>query len=606
MKLAVVDLTCAPSAKLAARLRRDYDFLMLALPLPGFATDQNGVPRIASVSNVEAVKRRLLLTLAALFEDGARDKGPRANGAVCSFAAAADYSLFMESRFPFVLLNDIGEFVDLPKLRRIDLFSDSPRAGACRLPLLCLAKTLAISLRVYEFGRRGQGAKEWLVRHLPDPTQPWWLALRQRMRRFSGTQKPAPTLADSRACQSSLRTAMLVYHPKSARHLLPVRDELIQLGHSVTFFSPRPEVSRYLGDANCPHRDLPNSLPSRRLSMEVSDYLRGLPLKLSSAGGPGDILINALKRVMERLAYSELIRYVSCAAPLALAFEKGSFRLALGSDSGSTVGRTFFLTAERLGLATAFLQHGAFTVAPDVAPYFTAARIFTWGETSRQQLIDAGVENPDRIIAIGSPFEEDRLLDLASVPSLPRPLVLVAFGVPGNLVPERPFLAACREVVVAAERRPECDFIVKPHPGDHTHVWQRAIDERGAANITVRRDRDTYDLLKQCRLLITMFSTTGAEAAYLGKPVISVNLEQFPATNDFLRAGAAYTAQQPGELSAALSEILLAPAGKDRLTNLRKEFAARLLHREDRPAKRRIAEALEELGLARARSRSAC
>src|SRR4051794_29169941 len=123
MRLAVVDLTSAPSSPIAAKLRGGYELILLALPLADFDGDFGGRPRITHISSVETGKRPLLRALSQLFAYGAQDAGPRTPGAACSFAAAADYSLFMGCRFPFVLLNDIAQSADLRELRAIDLYS---------------------------------------------------------------------------------------------------------------------------------------------------------------------------------------------------------------------------------------------------------------------------------------------------------------------------------------------------------------------------------------------------------------------------------------------------------------------------------------------------
>ena len=600
-KLAVVDLIIAPDAKFLARLDREFQFILLLLPIEGY-TGSGGGTKVARISDIESHKTELLGELRELFACGSNDGGPRAPGAACSFAAAADYSLYINGRFAHVLLRDLARLVDFQELSSIDLFSDKPRGGAAKLPLLSLARSLDIVCRVHVMREHRPGVKEWLRNFLPDPSQPWWQVLRERIR-LTGVRPPSAQDLDDGSGKA--RIAMLVYHPKSVRHLIPVLEELVQAGHAVDFFSPRREVSDYLSGNQCASIPLVGALPTRKLAGQVAEFIQNLSLGTTAKEENERTVEHAFRQVLERLAFAELIVYSRCAQPLKDAFQTGGHKLAVGTDSGSTAGRCFFLTAERLGISTAFLQHGSFSVSPGNAPYFTKAHIYTWGDTSRQQLIDSGVEGPERITSIGSAFEEDHLNSLSQTESGSRPVILVAFGVPGNLVPERPFLAACREVISAAALHPGCDFLVKLHPGDKTAVWRGALQERGLANINISRE-DTYHLLGKSTALVTMFSTTGAEAIYLDKPVISVNLENFPATNDYLRLGAAYTAMEPGKLTAILAELLSNPGGPDRLAAARKEFANKLLYREAMPARKRIASTLEELALINQGSGCAC
>jgi hypothetical protein len=602
-RLAVVDLTTAPPAQILTSLERDFDLVLLLLPVEGL-TGGKGRARVVQISDIERFKKSVLVDLKGLFACGANNSGPQAEGAACSFAAAADYSLYTNSRFAHVLLSDLGRLVELSELTSIELFSDKNRGGMARLPLSCLAKILGISLSVHSLKEHRFGARELFRRLLPDPTQPWWQTLRERIR-LTGINKKNIALQAPIEGTAGARMAMLVYHPKSVRHLVPVLEELTQAGNAVDFFSPRPEVTDFLRTANCASYPLTGPLPTRHLARQVEQFIQRLEIGSTAESSNERSLQACFKLALVRLAFAELIVYTRCARPLAEAFRQGGHKLAVGTDSGSTAGRCFFLTAEQMGIPTAFLQHGSFSVSPNNAPYFTRAHIYTWGDTSRQQLIDSGVSDPERITPIGSAFEESHLNSLNRKKRDGRPLILVAFGVPGNLVPERPFLAACREVVAAAAIHSSCDFVVKPHPGDKTSVWQGALNERALSNIKLSSE-DTYQLLGQSALLITMFSTTGAEAIYLDRPVISVNLENFPATNDYFRHGAAYNATEPGSLARLLTEILTVAGKPDRLTAARKEFANKLLHREAVPARQRIAAALEGLALAGKGSGCSC
>jgi hypothetical protein len=602
-RLAVVDLTISPSTQILASLERDFDLVLLLLPVEGL-TGGKGRAQVVQISDIERFKNALLDDLKELFAYGSNNSGPQAEGAACSFAAAADYSLYTNSRFAHVLLNDLARLVAFSELTSIELFTDKSRGGTAKLPLACLAKVLGISLGVHSLKEHRFGARELFRRLLPDPMQPWWQTLRERIR-LTGINKKNIALQAPIEGSAGARLAMLVYHPKSVRHLIPVIEELTQAGNAVDFFSPRPEVTDYLRTANCASYPLAGPLPTRRLARQVGQFIQELDIG-STAGCDNERSMQACFRLaLVRLAFAELIVYTRCARPLAEAFRQGGHQVAVGTDSGSTAGRCFFLTAERMGIPTAFLQHGSFTVSPNNAPYFTRAHIYTWGDTARQQLIDSGVSNPERMTPIGSAFEESHLDSLDRKRADGPPLILVAFGVPGNLVPERPFLAACREVVAAAASHSACDFVVKLHPGDKTSVWQEALKERPLSNIKLSSE-DTYQLLGQSTLLITMFSTTGAEAIYLDRPVISVNLENFPATNDYFRHGAAYTATERGSLAKLMTEILAVAGKPDRLAAARKEFANKLLHREAQPARKRIAAVLEGLALASKGSGCSC
>jgi Capsule polysaccharide biosynthesis protein len=305
-----------------------------------------------------------------------------------------------------------------------------------------------------------------------------------------------------------------------------------------------------------------------------------------------------IRSVFKRQAMSMTPIYADLAAQLPAIFAKERINLVLGTDSGSVAGRCLFRTAERMAIHTAFVQHGAFVQVPSVAHYFTNARLLLWGASSRDTLLRSGVSQPERITSIGSAFEEETLKATAkqsnaSAVTNQTSMVLVTFGVPGNLVGEGPFLKAATEVIHAAEQLPHIQFVIKPHPGDKTNLWEKNAREQTLQNVTIRRDADTYALMRSCRVLVTMLSTTGAEAIYLGKPVISVNLDHLPTGLDYIAFGAAYRIDQPRTLSALLRSLIEGPRDADPLAEVRRDFAKHFLYREERPAAERIVNYLE-------------
>ena len=113
-------------------------------------------------------------------------------------------------------------------------------------------------------------------------------------------------------------------------------------------------------------------------------------------------------------------------------------------------------------------------------------------------------------------------------------MILVTFGVPGNFIAEASFAGAASEVLAAAAELPNVRFVIRPHPSDRASVWKELISEGRPPNVLLCRDGDTYALMHECRMLVTMASTTGAEAIFLGKPVVAVNLERQEIDLDYI------------------------------------------------------------------------
>ena len=386
---------------------------------------------------------------------------------------------------------------------------------------------------------------------------------------------------------------MLVYQPKAWAHLLPVRDHLVRDGHTVVLVSPREATDRPLEAAGLPFIKAHERLPSPRFAMNLLRSLHRMKIDESDAmlrplvatGGP-------LRKMLAWRALYYSTVYAGLARKAAVLEELDG---VIGTDSGSVAGRFFFRSALTSGKPAVLLQHGLFAANAGVREYFVGQRIFVWGSTSFEQL-ERHVSSASAFVEIlGSPLLEQRLTETTSAAeSDGRTIVAVAFGVPGGFMSVGAFMAAAREVLLAAGRLSDFGFVIKPHPGDSTTIWHDLIEETGVTNVTVVRNRDIYSLLRTSQALITMVSTTGAEASCLGLPVFSVDFSGANRSADFVQSGAAYVVEREGELADRLRSVLTSP-GRDELFAVRAAFAGRFLHREDESASKRVARRLVEL-----------
>ena len=612
MKIAILDLSRADSVSLDAWLD-DRECLVLSVrPLADVAG------RAASVRQLtpyESVADEHLALFRPLFTAGQADAGPRLPGAVISAVATIDHVVYVASRAAYPLLRDLEELSEGRTIDGIELVTDAPRSGrffqACR----AFARSKGIKLRVVSASPKGDvperissaiedcaerihfgapaalnSARAFLKRHAAGG--------RLWPRRDAGAEGSAAQRSDN------LHAAMLIYHTKSWRYVLPLRTALLAAGHDVTLISTRVESDRVLRAAGVPFTTIPNSLPSLRFYKTVSEYFEKLPLdaadpvsqRLVAEGG-------ALRRVVVALAVHASQIYRELGARLPAIFRRQKTNVVFGTDSGSVAGRCLYRTAEQMGIASVFLQHGALLVSHGVAEYFTASHKLVWGASSRDSLIKAGVGHPELIESIGSPFLEQHFATVAANAatdsdndSSPGP-VLIAFSVPGGFLDDSGFLQAAREVMHAARALPHVPFVIKPHPGDRSTVWEDLLAAGPAPNVSIQRGTDTYELLHRCRVLVTMFSTVGAEAIYLGKPVVSVDLEHARLETDYLAAGAAYVVDDPETLAPLLERLLSAAPGSDSLADARARFGQAFLHSEARPAAERITEYVERVVL---------
>jgi hypothetical protein len=563
------------------------------------------------LTNYETIAEKHLGLCEPLLRRGSHNEGPRLPGAEVSFIAAADFALFMESRSHVTLLWDLERLYRENQISHIEFVTDLADEGSYESTVRAFARSYHLSYRVITLRSPRLGAIKSLssaINFLANKLHPHGAAytaygrafVRHRMFTSMRQQTVEDALGNS-VPPRRLRVAMLFFDPKSGRHLFPIREQLLEDGHEVLLISPRLETDKVLQAAGLPFISLRPTLPRAPFLRDVERYMQSLELathhlskRINSA------LDDSFRFVFTRQAMSMIRIYCDLAAQLPAIFAQRGINLVVGTDTGSLAGRCYFRTAERMAIPTVFVQHGAFVQARAVATYFTDAQLLVWGASSRDTLVRSGVSRPERITCIGSAFEEETLGAAAkqskaatSVVNKATFMVLVTFGVPGNLVEEGPFLKAAMEVIHAAEQLPNVEFVIKPHPGDKSRLWEKNTSEHGLRNVTIRPNADTYDLMRSCRVLVTMLSTTGAEAVYLGKPVVSVNLDHLPSGLDYIAFGAAYRIDQPKTLGALLRSLIDAPRDTDQLAEIRRNFAKHFLYREDRPAAERIVNYLE-------------
>lgn len=111
-----------------------------------------------------------------------------------------------------------------------------------------------------------------------------------------------------------------------------------------------------------------------------------------------------------------------------------------------------------------------------------------------------------------------------------------------------------------AERHPDINIIVRPHPGEDKALWEREVNSK-IPNAEALFDGSVVDWILASRLLIQNSCTTGIEAAFLNKPCVSFA----PFRNPFFDI---YTANRVSRLIPTEGELLsvvdkLVASGKD-------------------------------------------
>jgi len=223
-----------------------------------------------------------------------------------------------------------------------------------------------------------------------------------------------------------------------------------------------------------------------------------------------------------------------------------------------------------------------------VVPDFT----FVWGNYWKEFLIKHGKYPADSLIISGQ-------IRTDIVPVLQNTIEQNFFGLSEGTrlivfasQPQRdPVLRkqAALDVFKATKENNNTFLVIKLHPAEKNDIgYYRSIAiEAGCENFTIIHDFDLYRLISICDLLITCFSTVGAETVYFKKPLIILDhLKQD--IQQYHREGIAFQATTAVELSKLVQKILASELVYDAAAY--KNYISKFAYKIDGQAAMRIKE----------------
>lgn len=285
------------------------------------------------------------------------------------------------------------------------------------------------------------------------------------------------------------------------------------------------------------------------------------------------------------------------------------------ADEITTRHKALVLAANRRRVPVVVVQHGVFSgddyelnyrhgpdqlQAEPTRSLLFPTRHCIYGENSRDALLALGYPYPERLVITGQP-RSDTLARAADIYDrkqfcerfkidLQAKIVLVAsqtFHAAGN----RGEFFAC--IYANLIGQPDLKVVVKPHPAED-FAWHRQQAERwGGKALVMPREISLYQGLAVCDLLITFYSTAAIEAAYLGLPVITLNLTGQPDPMPFAAQGWALGVYRATDLLQSAREALYDENVRQGLTDNARRFMAKEMYRLDGKASRRVVEQLE-------------
>ncbi|MEW1722082.1 hypothetical protein [Streptomyces sp. NPDC093109] len=369
-----------------------------------------------------------------------------------------------------------------------------------------------------------------------------------RLRKASAPRLDASSVPSSSA--SALPTTEVVALSWSSRHaatLMPVLEELDRHGH--------PSLLLDLATAPAEHCPAPGAglirlCPVAPEVLAVSGTVSGLRLDTEEPTGPdGSVMVGRhpvrLDR-LERLAAALIETTAGCTQPSWRAVIRTEAWLdevltavrphtVLLSNDTSPLGALAVHTAERHGVNTVHIQHGAWTPESVVWPALHSRHIVVMGERDVAPA-KAWVRHPEaEIHVLGQPrFDALAGLDRDAQRRNLRKLLAAGSGQSRDRIavwacqpfsPDR--LRAQADIICdglqAAQER--WGLVIAPHPAQDSHAFEYVLRRDGRPPVVVADPKvGARGCLAGADAVISAYSTCGIEAVLLDIPVLELDL----------------------------------------------------------------------------------
>ena len=214
--------------------------------------------------------------------------------------------------------------------------------------------------------------------------------------------------------------------------------------------------------------------------------------------------------------------------------------------------------AKSNGVKTFGLQHGI------IRPYnvgYNLSKIeasiqpmpdFTlvWGQYWKEQLIENANYRAETIKIVGQPRTD--IIPIMKKKYVENQKLITFFS---QLQPDlKEKFYSAESFIKVSKLHPDLQFEIKLHPAEKDDIYSKLITKIGSTNIRINQDKDTFQLLAESALIMTCFSTVGAEALCFGKPLITFD-SQGRDIAGYLSNQVAYWAKNEMELNTIITNF---------------------------------------------------
>ncbi len=249
-------------------------------------------------------------------------------------------------------------------------------------------------------------------------------------------------------------------------------------------------------------------------------------------------------------------------------FKRCRHKVITSIDENSPNPKSILDAAKYAHIKTVGVQHGSIHYLHPVYMYAEQETAWSpfpdltllWGEHFKRLLIEQSAYTEEQLVVIGQPrtdfsFDETfNAMDNAGQFLPPTDAVRVMFASQPQQDPSLRKRAAI-EVLTACGTLRNVELFIKLHPNEDKSYYEELTKTTGVPAIILKNEVNLYYLLNAADIVITCFSTVGAEAVFFRKPLIILDhLKQD--VLEYAQKKVAIQTTNEAELKAAIASFI--------------------------------------------------
>jgi hypothetical protein len=310
---------------------------------------------------------------------------------------------------------------------------------------------------------------------------------------------------------------------------------------------------------------------------------------------------NVLRSEMAWILYREIPRLAPFIALANRMINKNPPSLLMTADDADQKCRVFTLQARSKNIDTLVVQQGLVRKDYPEWVYFSGSKVACMGAHSKEIIHSQGVSK-NKITLTGC-IEMDRFFSkkikgyklFASQHSNKRPRVLFASQpyVFGAFMSKDARLKCISDIFSGLNKVTDVsDVLIKPHPNDNMYEIKK--NHKIYRNFTFcKKDDSIADLIEECDIFVTMFSTSALQSMCAGKPVIIANIDNAVSYSEYNNSESVWAADTANEFEITLNSMVTSNISDYDLlkkNKARKEFISERCYATDGKSAYRVSE----------------